>query len=47
MRTKLRGKVTLLFMTLGLLLAIPAVAFADNIQDLDFSHLAVQQIALL
>jgi hypothetical protein len=33
MRTKLRGKVTLLFMTLGLLLAIPAVAFADNIQD--------------
>jgi hypothetical protein len=33
MRTKLRSKVTLLFMTLGLLLAIPAVAFADNIQN--------------
>jgi hypothetical protein len=33
MRTKLRGKVTLLFMTLGLLLAVPAVALADNIQD--------------
>jgi hypothetical protein len=33
MRTRLRSKVTLLFMTLGLLLAIPAVALADNIQD--------------
>ena len=33
MRTYLRSKVTLLFMTLGLLLAIPAVALADNIQD--------------
>jgi hypothetical protein len=31
MRTRLRSKVTLLFMTLGLLLAIPAVAFADQI----------------
>ena len=31
MRTKLRGKVTLLFMTLGLLLAIPAWALADTI----------------
>jgi hypothetical protein len=31
MRTKLRSKVTLLFMTLGLVLAIPAVALADNI----------------
>jgi hypothetical protein len=33
MRTFLRGKITLLFMTFGLLLAIPAVALADNIQD--------------
>ncbi len=33
MRTKLRSKVTLLFMTLGLLLAIPAVALADDIRD--------------
>ncbi len=33
MRTKLRGKISLLFMTFGLLLAIPAVALADNIQD--------------
>jgi len=33
MRTKLRGKVTLLFLTLGLLLAIPAIAFADNVQN--------------
>jgi hypothetical protein len=33
MRTYLRGKITLLFMTLGLLLAIPAVALADNLQD--------------
>ena len=33
MRTKLRSKVTLLFMTLGLLIAVPAVALADNIQD--------------
>jgi hypothetical protein len=32
MRTKLRSKVTLLFMTFGLLLAIPAVALADNTQ---------------
>jgi hypothetical protein len=31
MRTFLRGKVTLLFMVLGLLLAIPAVALADNV----------------
>jgi hypothetical protein len=29
MRTRLRGKVTLLFMVLGVLLAIPAVALAD------------------
>jgi hypothetical protein len=29
MRTKLRGKVTLLFMALGMLLAIPAIALAD------------------
>ena len=34
MRTRLmRGKVTLLFMTLGLLLAIPAIVLADNLQD--------------
>lgn len=33
LRTKLRGKITLLFMTFGLLLAVPAVALADNIQD--------------
>ena len=31
MRTFLRGKVTLLFMVLGMLLAIPAVALADQI----------------
>jgi len=31
MRTKLRGKATLLFVTLGLLLAVPAVALADNV----------------
>jgi hypothetical protein len=31
MRTFLRGKVTLLFMTFGLLLAIPAIALADQI----------------
>src|SRR5215218_10714870 len=30
MRTFLRGKITLLFMMLGLLLAIPAIALADN-----------------
>jgi hypothetical protein len=29
MRTYLRGKITLLFLMLGLLLAIPAVALAD------------------
>jgi hypothetical protein len=33
MRTFLRGKVTLLFMMLGLLLAIPAIAYADNLID--------------
>jgi hypothetical protein len=33
MRTFLRGKVTLLCMMLGLLLAIPAVALADEIRD--------------
>jgi hypothetical protein len=34
MRTRLRSKVTLLFMTFGLLLAIPAVALAnDQLQD--------------
>src|SRR5215203_4477230 len=31
MRTYLRGKITLLFMTFGLLLAIPAIALADNV----------------
>jgi VCBS repeat-containing protein len=31
MRTKLRGKVTLLFLTLGLLLAVPAVALAADV----------------
>src|SRR5215218_7250874 len=31
MRTWLRGKVTLLFMMLGLLLAIPAIALADTL----------------
>src|SRR5215212_5682194 len=36
MRTFLRSKVTLLFMTFGLLLAIPAIALADDIKnDLD------------
>src|SRR5215208_6116876 len=33
MRTMLRGKVTLLFLTLGLLLAVPAVALADLVED--------------
>ena len=33
MRTKLRSKVTLLFMTCAVLLAIPAIALADNIQN--------------
>jgi hypothetical protein len=33
MRTKLRSKLSLLFMTFGLLLAIPAVALADNVVD--------------
>jgi hypothetical protein len=33
MRTYLRGKITLLFMTFGLLLAIPAIAIADNVQN--------------
>ena len=33
MRTYLRSKGTLLFMALGLLLAIPAIALADNIAD--------------
>jgi hypothetical protein len=34
MRTMLRSKVTLLFMTLGMLLAVPAVAFAaDQLRD--------------
>jgi hypothetical protein len=36
MRTFLRGKITLLFLTLGLLLAIPAIALADVVvNDLD------------
>src|SRR5918994_505365 len=33
MRTFLRGKITLLFMLLGLLVAIPAIALADIIHD--------------
>jgi hypothetical protein len=33
MRTKLRSKVTLLFMTCAVVLAIPAIALADNLQD--------------
>jgi hypothetical protein len=33
MRTMVRGKVTLLFMTLGLLLALPAIALADIVHD--------------
>jgi Thrombospondin type 3 repeat len=33
MRTRLRSKITLLFMTLGLVLAIPAVALADNVKN--------------
>jgi hypothetical protein len=33
MRTYLRGKITLLFMMLGMLLAIPAIAFADDISN--------------
>ena len=39
MRTKLRSKVTLLFMTFGLLLAVPAVALADRF-DADADTLA-------
>ena len=33
MRTMLRGKFTLLFLMLGLLLAIPAIALADNVKN--------------
>jgi hypothetical protein len=33
MRTKLRGKFTLLFMTFAVLLAVPAIALADDIRD--------------
>src|SRR5215204_3995440 len=33
MRTWLRGKVTLLFLTCAVVLAIPAIALADNIQN--------------
>jgi hypothetical protein len=33
MRTKLRGKITLLFLALGLLLAVPAVALADTLTN--------------
>jgi hypothetical protein len=33
MRTKLRSKILLLFMTFGLMLAIPVVALADNVVD--------------
>lgn len=33
MRTMLRGKVTLLFMMLGMLLAIPAIALADDVTN--------------
>jgi hypothetical protein len=33
MRTWLRGKITLLFLTCAVLLAIPAVAFADLVED--------------
>jgi len=33
MRTKLRGKFTLLFMTFAVLLAVPAIALADNISN--------------
>src|SRR5215217_6520332 len=33
MRTKLRGKISLLFMTCAVLLAIPAIVLADNIVD--------------
>ena len=35
MRTRLRGKATLLFMMLGLLLAIPAVALAADVINAD------------
>jgi hypothetical protein len=33
MRTKLRSKVTLLFMTCAVVLAIPAIALADNVKN--------------
>jgi hypothetical protein len=39
MRTRLRSKVTLLFMMLGLLLAVPAIALADRF-DADADTLA-------
>jgi hypothetical protein len=39
MRTMLRGKVTLLFMTLGMLLALPTIALADRL-DADADTLA-------
>jgi hypothetical protein len=45
MRTMLRGKVTLLFLALGLLLAIPAIALADNLIDTLDGAAATQTIA--
>ncbi len=33
MRTKLRGKFTLLFVTLAVMLAIPAIALADELRS--------------
>ena len=44
MRTMLRGKATLLFMMLGMLLAVPAIALADDISNnLDTSVDAVAE----
>src|ERR687890_682939 len=45
MRTKLRSKISLLFVTFALVLAIPAVALADDIRDgLDTSAQETQTI---
>jgi hypothetical protein len=44
MRTMLRSKITLLFMSMGLLLAIPAVALADNVKNDVQNDMGVGQI---
>jgi hypothetical protein len=44
MRTLLRSKIALLFMSMGLLLAIPAVALADNVKNDVQNDMGVGQI---